>query len=460
MILNTAIGFSNVNTVRSAKGFIVNPFMQCIKHNYLAITIRDNIRLRLTGNKEVFVEYSYDLSSWVRLRRNVTLILTRGVKCYLRGINPTGFGDNAATYTRLSITSGSCYIEGDLKSLIDYRGNAVLTPYCFYGFFKDCSNLFLKNLVLDAEYLPDYAYSHLFAGSSVIFDTDVVRFGFVGDYALESVFENCNKNLYQLPGIVANEVGMYTFKRSYYGCTRQTSITIDYGGDITEGLLYETCNGCTAMTSFSGILKNAPKRYSFYGTFGGCTSLTSPPIDNIGEFDTDAEYCCYRMYIYCTSMIKSAVIESMNTAESCFEGMYANCSLMSVTQDSLPAGYVAKCAYRFMYQNAGIENSPKVMATSCDMNACPSMFEGCAKIEKAEVKITTTDNNWAERMFNGCSMLKVLKVNFEEWLPNMDQYAYWWLGGVSESGVIFCPYMLEERRGNGYIPDDWEIVRI
>ncbi len=181
----------------------------------------------------------------------------------------------------------------------------------------------------------------------------------------------------------------------------ETTITLQSVGDKA----YLRCGNDTGNTSFGGSIGN-------YHTFdtsgriaasGNINSLLSRNFEGITALN---DYCYEGLFIGSSSLTKAPELPATTLAKYCYAGMFLSCS--------------------------NLMEAPELPATT--------LAEGCYM-----------------DMFGGCQKLTNITVSFTAWDTATDATTGWTFS-VAPSGTFTCPSVLEDKRGENYIPEGWTKV--
>lgn len=116
------------------------------------------------------------------------------------------------------------------------------------------------------------------------------------------------------------------------------------------------------------------------------------------------------------------------------------------------------CYYRLFINCTSLIEAPKLTATTLANNCYKEMFSGCTELITApKLPATELVESCYLNMFNGCTKLNSVTVNFTDWSDTTKTSG--WLTNVNENGVFNCPASLfiPEIRNESTVPAQWKI---
>ena len=197
--------------------------------------------------------------------------------------------------------------------------------------------------------------------------------------------------------------------------------------------------------------KDVPKS-AFELLFDNCSALTSAPEL---PAETLSEDCYADMFNGCDALKTAPELPATKMEPSCYARMFMYCTSLTAAP-KLPATQLANhCYYNMFYECTALTSAPQLPATQLAQSCYYSMFEGCTSLVEAPyLPATQLSGDCYGNMFEGCTSLNFVSVAFTEW---KDYATYEWLKGVSEEGMFLCPSELEVKRGDGFIPENWQV---
>ena len=195
--------------------------------------------------------------------------------------------------------------------------------------------------------------------------------------------------------------------------------------------------------------------YCYYKMFYGCTSLVNAPaLPSM----TLANWSYGGMFSGCTSLETAPELPATTLADSCYGGMFDGCTSL-VTAPTLPATTLAYNCYQYMFKGCtGLVTAPELPATTLADYCYNYMFRGCTSLVNAPTLPATTLADYCYNyMFRGCSSLNYIKclatdISASNCLTN-------WVDGVASRGTFVKAANMESwTTGNNGIPTGWTVV--
>ena len=277
------------------------------------------------------LEYSTDGLTWNSYTDGTAITLANvGDKVMFRGDNETlgykyFFDDpHGVSYwyvdgSKFHITSGECYVYGNVMSLLykdDYATATTVQDYAFPMLFFDNPNIYNhpeKLIVLPATTLAESCY--------------------------ERMFYNC------LNLTVAPELPATTLAPNCY---------------------YFMFENCTSLATAPELPATTLADYCYFSMFADCASLTTAPQL---PATTLANYCYYQMFAGCTSLTTAPELPATTLADCCYFSMFSRCTSLT-TAPELPATTLVIGCYFEMFKNCYNLNYIKCLATDISAIGC------------------------------------------------------------------------------------------
>ena len=327
------------------------------------------------------IEYSIDGgSSWTTYSAPITLTNV-GDKVYFRGDNAAYGTSNSSESSKFSF--GSCYIYGNIMSLINNTGYATETEltadYTFANLFYLSNNLYshpIKKLLLPATTLTNYCYSNMFSYC----------------YTLKTV-----------PELPATTLAQGCYDSMFYGCTGLTTAPALNATTLTESCYKEMFGRCTSLTTAPELPATTLALNCYNGMFAVCTSLTTAPEL---PATTLAPNCYNGMFRFCEGLTTAPELHATTLKESCYEEMFRRCTSLT-TAPELPATTLSPRCYQYMFMGCpGLTIAPELPADRLYEDCYRGMFSGCTNLTTApELPATKLYYGCYRSMFYGCTSL-------------------------------------------------------
>ena len=385
--------------------------------------IVDNTRVSYSpyNKNEVHMEYSTDNgATWTSTTGGNITLQTTGQKVMFRASSPNSTLATSSLNTSFSCSPGSCYVYGNVMSLLDkdnYTTQTELTAsYTFRRLFRNNTNIYShssKSLYLPATTLSDYCYQEMFYGCTNLTAAPVMTVSTVGNSSCKSMFYNC-ANLTTVPTLSATALNQSCYEMMFWGCTSLTETPSMNITSVANTCCKQMFRGCTSLTTVPIQLSATTLAEECYTEmFYSCSSLTDAPA-TLGA-ETLAPYCCYQMFAYCSSLITAPALPGTTLANDCYDAMFRNCTSLT-TAPALPARTLASACYAFMFQNSGLTKAPMLPAIALVSSCYLFMFQNCSNLNSvtcfAQSGIEDNTYKWLENVASTGTFIKAYTANW------------------------------------------------
>ena len=191
----------------------------------------------------------------------------------------------------------------------------------------------------------------------------------------------------------------------------------------------------------------------YSGMFSNCTGLTKAP--SILPATTLTDSCYYHMFDGCSSLTTAPELPATTLAYDCYDDMFGYCA--SLTQaPALPATALSEQCYYWMFIGCeSLTTAPELPATTLAAGCYSSMFYGCTGLTSApELPALTLTGECYANMFQYCSSLNYIKCLATD--ISAGNCTGNWVDGVSGSGTfVKNPSMTSWPTGGSGIPSGW-----
>ena len=334
-------------------------------------------------------------------------------------------------------------------------------------------------IINDVQYVPTYTFTPAGSVHFTVCDSSGSSIFLKSISTNQTVYISKDGNSWMLLG----EYERLTFEsgESYYICGMLTGNNTPYnftkfvinGDVICEGnlnylwnynnlnvdikeycgyYLFSSCNIVGASNLILGTSALTLTRECYSHMFYNCASLiTTPEL----PATTLAEKCYSYMFANCSELATTHDIHGTTLADSCCEYMFAGCTSLA-TAPELPATSVTQYCYRYMFYGCtSLVHAPELPATTLGYMCYDDMFYNCTSLATApKLPATTLADSCYYNMFTNCASLNYVKADFLDFGYNTSS----WLSGVSENGTFVCDFRLVIKRGESYIPENWNII--
>ena len=402
---------------------------------YMTMTVLDGasgttIAPTVTGTISPNLQYRVNNGPWSDFIFGTTADIhaVTGDVIQWKGVNESGISTSDKNYMKFSISGNPVSLSGNVMSLIDGVGDALVIPnnYCFYKMFSQSNVKTVSLDFLPATTLTTWCYSDLFS---------------------ESLLENAP----ELPALTMKE---QCYRGMFYGCQNLTQSPALPSTTLAPYCYMGMLQNCTALTIAPELPAMTMKERCYHYMFYGCSSLNQAPVLPATEL---APYCYNNMFCLCTSITTAPDLPATTLAPYCYSYMFYDChSLVNVHE--LPATTIASNCYRSMfYRCTALTQAPALPATTLEDGCYQFMFWGCTSLTQApELPATELTQYCYNQMFYGCSSLNYVK-SLATNITATNALNYW-LGGVAATGTFEKPYGVSYPTGDSGIPNGWTVV--
>ena len=402
---------------------------------YMTMTVLDGasgttIAPTVTGTLSPNLQYRVNNGSWSDFVFGTTADIhaVAGDVVQFKGVNESGISTSQNNYLKFSISGNPVSLSGNIMSLIDGVGDALVIPndYCFYKMFSQSNVKTVSLDFLPATTLTTWCYSDLFS---------------------ESLLENAP----ELPALIMQE---QCYRGMFYGCSSLTQAPALPSTTLAPYCYMGMFQNCNALTTAPELPAMTLKERCYHYMFYGCSSLNQAPVLPATEL---APYCYNNMFCLCTSLTTTPELPATTLSPYCYSYMFYDChSLVNVHE--LPATTIASNCYRSMfYRCTSLTQAPALNATTLVEGCYQFMFFGCTALTQApELPATELTQYCYNQMFYGCSSLNYVKslatnITATNALNN-------WLSGVAATGTFVKPIGVGYPTGVSGIPSGWTVV--
>lgn len=177
---------------------------------------------------------------------------------------------------------------------------------------------------------------------------------------------------------------------------------------------------------------------------------------------TTLKNSCYSgLFTNCSSLLYGPKeLPATTMATSCYRGMFEGCSSL-IKCPPLPATTLAETCYRNMFVNcSSLTNPPSLPATTLATGCYQIMFRYCTSLETApDLEASTLVTDCYKGMFDGCTSLNSVKCLAEN---NLDSSGplYIWLQDVAATGTFTKKSGVTWPTGTSGIPSGWTVEEL
>ena len=351
------------------------------------------------------VQISTDGSNWSNYPSGSEVVLANvGDKVMFRG-SLSQYGNDlytASTGSRFSVADGTCYVYGNIMSLVNKSDFATATALpsgscTFSGLFYENTNILNhpeKSIMMPATTLRDRCYFGMFQGCT---------------------------GLTRVPKLPATDLtgADRCYKDMFYACTGIIKGAQLPATTLSEGCYWSMFQGCTSLDYAAGLGADKLKTYCYRYMYYGCEKLGTAPLIKATTFEDgegEGAGCCSYMFGNCTLLKlpkdsdpeKQFKLEMDNLPAECYQGMFKGCSSLDVAPDLPAETLVGGGCYQNMFEGcSSLKTAPTISATTLTNSCYANMFKNCSQLTSAPTLGATALADYCYfLMFDGCTSLK------------------------------------------------------
>ena len=350
-------------------------------------------------------------------------------------------------------------VGGNIMSLINY--NNSMENYCFYGLFKNCTNLIsAETLKLPMMELSDYCYAQMFSGCTGLVTAPVLPAKTLMTHCYNSMFYGCT-SLIAAPELPATTLSPGSYYEMFSGCTSIVSAPVIPADVIPGSCCYRMFGNCTSLVYVPDLHMTTIEGSGCVSMFEGCTSLVNPPA--IYTKNMDNRQCCQSMFEGCTSLIAAPELPATKMVIYCYHSMFAGCTSLVTAPSILPATELDYYCYQYMFSGCtSLTTAPVLPATELASHCYYNMFSGCTSLTTApELPAETLVAYCYSYMFSGCTNLSYIKAMFTTTPNTNTRYSYtnYWVQNVAAEGTFVKNNAAAwTTTGVHGVPEGWNVV--
>ncbi len=413
------------------------------------------------------VKYSLDEGEeWIDYDSNTPINLSAGDKLsFMSSDANTRYSRDYSYYSNFKI-SGSCYVYGNILSLINYSTTFYWqTSFC--RLFDKCSqmkNHEKKGLVLPATGLSQEVYYRMFYGCTGLTKAPELPATSLTLRCYMSMFEGCT-GLTTAPTLPATVLYQSCYQEMFKGCSGLLVAPALPATTLCSNCYFGMFQDCTSLTTAPTLPATEMEYQCYTCMFSGCTSMTVPP-----ELPaTTLAQSCYSSMFSRSGLVSAPVLNVTTLAPYCYSSMFYGCTGLT-TAPTLPATDLVDNCYSFMFEGCtNLTSAPELPATNLASCCYYGMFMRCTGLVTAPtLPATVLDGSWYDcymQMFYECSSLNNIKCLATS-VPASTSYdgcTYEWVKGVAANGTFYINSSLNKddptpwTRGISSIPYNWTV---
>ena len=371
-----------------------------------------------------------------------------------KGLNESGISTSDKNYMKFSISGNPVSLSGNVMSLIDGVGDALVIPnnYCFYKMFSQSNVKSVSVDFLPATTLTTWCYSDLFS-ESLLENMPELPALIMKDNCYRGMFYGC-QNLTQAPSLPSTTLAPYCYMGMFQNCRGLTTAPALPAMTLKERCYHYMFYGCSSLNQAPALPATELAPYCYNNMFCLCTSLVTAPALPATQL---VDYCYSYMFYDCSALVNAPALPATMIAPNCYRSMFYRCTALTQAP-ALPATTLVEGCYQFMFWGcSNLTQAPELPATELTQNCYNQMFCNCTSLAKApELPATTLVEGCYQYMFYGDSSLnyvKSLATNI-----TATNALTGWLSGVASSGTFVKPVGVSYSTGDSGIPSGWTVV--
>ena len=222
---------------------------------------------------------------------------------------------------------------------------------------------------------------------------------------------------------------------------------------LAEWCYYRMFQNCESLVTVPVLPATTLANYCYSYMFYGCTSLTVAPELPATALATQ---CYSGMFGGCTSLTKTPELPATTLAQSCYQSMFYRCTSLT-TAPELPITDLVNSCYKQMFQGCtSLTQIPELPATTLAIYCYYGMFRDCTSLTTApELPATTLANYCYQYMFNGCTSLNYIKCLATD--ISASNCTAGWVNKVASTGTFVKKQGVTWESGINGIPTGWAI---
>ena len=277
----------------------------------------------------VYLEISYDWSTWNDYTIGNTISLSSGERVYMRNKSTevTWFSLSLYQYYYFNI-SWATNCSWDINYLLCKNSTTTVSNYCFYRLFLGCTSL-VTAPQLSATNLGERCYHYMFHGCTSLVTAPQLPATTLASECYAWMFDWCS-SLTTAPSLSATTLASECYKCMFRWCSSLTTAPSLPASNLTSFCyfwMFDWCsslratpslqstslatwcyngmfNWCSSLTTITSLPATNIPWWAYMDMFKNCTSLTTLPALPWHHFYGDGSYNSYynRMFSWCTNI--------------------------------------------------------------------------------------------------------------------------------------------------------------
>lgn len=311
---------------------------------YLTFISHDDgnyVKLNNFNGNQPRVYYTLDDgATWVDWQANNydRINLPNGAVVKMYGDNPHGFSQSESTYSKFFVKFPTdC--SGTVMSLIsESMPDTIPNDYCFYRCFYE--SWLLSAPVLSANNFKWGCYKEMFMNCTALTAAPEILATIGESYSCERMFKGCTALVSGPSVLMVPETYKYTYSEMFDGCYSLVNAPAICATTIYDYSCYRMFADCSSLMVAPELPATTLGPWSYAYMFSGCLALQTPPHSLPALFTSaNSPYVYCGMFMKCTSLTYSPVIETRMVFQREFEKMFTDCQVLStvtcLTEDDI-----------------------------------------------------------------------------------------------------------------------------
>ena len=295
-----------------------------------------------------------------------------------------------------------------------------------------------------------------FRGDNAQYATDTSNYNsFSGSTALFKAEGNIMSLIYGDDFKNKLTINNYAFAGLFTRCVNlvSTENLILPATTLAEWCYYRMFQNCESLVTVPVLPSTTLASYCYSYMFYGCKSLTTAPIL---PATTLATQCYSGMFGGCTSLTTAPSLPATTLAQSCYQSMFYRCTSLT-TAPELPVTDLVNSCYKQMFQGCtSLTTVPELPATTLAIYCYYGMFRDCTSLTTApELPANRLENSCYKQMFKGCISLNYIKCLATD--ISASDCTFVWVTDVAETGTFVKKQGITWAEGISGIPTGWTI---
>ena len=225
------------------------------------------------------VEYSIDNgTTWTTYTSEQEIELDAADKTVMFRGNNAAYGDGGSA-SKFSVTNGSCYVYGNVMSLVNATAFPVVktltAPYAFTQMFNSCNNIYnygSNKIVLPAKTLTSFCYKELFYSCRNLTTAPELPATTLAEGCYNRMFGSCS-NLTSAPVLPATTLVHRCYDNMFCACENLTTAPELPATTLAYGCYCDMFRDCSNLTTAPELPATTLVNFCYSSMFENCQNL-------------------------------------------------------------------------------------------------------------------------------------------------------------------------------------------